>query len=170
MNRKSFHFRLNWLVGAVKNCNPELRPHASFPLFCLDSITRIDISNNQLSVLPTELFSMSNLRYLNAGKNQIEELPLVDNSNTSNAGSYSCVVLEELYLQDNRLNDIPAEIFRLPNLVILDISNNKLQQIPYDIWKAPKLRELNVAFNLLKDLPTLQDVRQIIECVQMLLC
>lgn len=67
-------------------------------------------------------------------------------------------MLEELYLQDNRLNDIPSEIFILPNLVILDISNNKLQQMPFDVWKAPKLRELNVAFNLLKDLPTLENV------------
>lgn len=67
-------------------------------------------------------------------------------------------MLEELYLQDNRLNDIPSEIFSLPNLIILDISNNKLQQMPFDVWKAPKLRELNVAFNLLKDLPTLENV------------
>ncbi|ETN67521.1 Leucine-rich repeat kinase [Anopheles darlingi] len=66
-----------------------------------------------------------------------------------------CPVLEELYLQDNRLEDVPALLFRLPNLTILDVSNNKLQQLPFQMWKAPKLKELNVAFNFLKDLPSL---------------
>lgn len=68
-------------------------------------------------------------------------------------------MLEEIYLQDNGLEEIPPEIFRLRSLITLDISNNKLQIIPFEMWKAPKLRELNVAFNLLKDLPTSQDVK-----------
>lgn len=62
-------------------------------------------------------------------------------------------MLDELFIQDNRLAAIPAEIFQLPSLTILDVSNNKLQEVPFDMWKAPKLRELNIAFNLLKDLP-----------------
>lgn len=61
-------------------------------------------------------------------------------------------------MQDNSLEEIFPEIFRMPSLVTLDISNNKLQKIPFDMWKAPKLRELNIAFNLLKDLPTSEDV------------
>lgn len=145
----------------MKNCNPELKPHASLASFCLDSITRIDISNNSLIELPSEFFAMDNLRYLNAGRNKIERLPSTENCLSAVGRTYDCSAIEELYLQDNRLNDIPAEIFRLPNLVILDISNNKLQQIPYDVWKAPKLRELNVALNLLKDLPTLENVSNI---------
>lgn len=150
--------RIKWLLNAVKNCNPELNSLASLASFCLNSITRIDISNNDLIDLPSELFAMGNLRYLNASRNQIERLPTTEKCLSANGRTYDCSVLEELYLQDNRLNDIPAEIFRLPKLVILDISNNKLQQVPYDVWKAPKLRELNVAFNLLKDLPTLENV------------
>lgn len=67
-------------------------------------------------------------------------------------------MLEEVYLQDNSLEEIPCEIFRMPSLITLDISNNKLERIPFDMWKAPKLRELNIAFNLLKELPNLRDV------------
>lgn len=62
-------------------------------------------------------------------------------------------MLDELFLQDNQLTTLPAAIFQLPALTILDISNNKLQQLPFDMWRAPKLRELNVAFNLLRELP-----------------
>lgn len=61
--------------------------------------------------------------------------------------------MEELYLQDNRLEEVPTGIFGLPGLVTLDVSNNKLQALPYAMWMAGKLRDLNVAFNLLKDLP-----------------
>lgn len=68
--------------------------------------------------------------------------------------NYSCPVLEELYLQDNRLDRIPDALFRLPSLVTLVLSNNKLQQLPYNMWQAPKLRELNAGFNLLKELPS----------------
>lgn len=57
-----YFFRIKWLLGAVKNCNPELKLNASLTSFCLDSISRIDISNNNLITLPSELFSMGNLR------------------------------------------------------------------------------------------------------------
>lgn len=88
-------------------------------------------------------------------QNKIEKLPSPHN------GNYNCPVLEELYLQDNSLEEILPEIFRLPSLVTLDISNNKIQKMPFEMWKAPKLRELNIAFNLLKDLPTSQDVSSV---------
>lgn len=56
--------------------------------------------------------------------------------------------------QDNRLEEIPEEIFRLPSLTVLDVSNNKLVDLPFEMWRSPKLKELNAAFNLLKELPT----------------
>lgn len=121
--------------------------------------TRIDISHNALTWLPPEILSMCSLSYLNAAQNKIERLP------SSNECSYNSPALEEIYLQDNSLEEILPEIFRLPSLVTLDISNNKLQKIPFDMWKAPKLRELNIAFNLLKDLPTSEDVSQTKCCI-----
>lgn len=92
-------------------------------------------------------------RYLNIAQNKISSLPSPERSPNGAKYSYNCAVLEELFVQDNRLVTIPTEIFHLPSLAILDISNNKLQEMPFDMWKAPKLRELNIAFNLLRDLP-----------------
>lgn len=141
-------YRVKWLLGAVANCNPKLKTSSTLNQISLGGITRIDISHNSLTFLPPDIFSMCSLSYLNAAQNKIERLPSHDEC------TYNSPILEEIYLQDNSLEEISSEIFLLPSLVTLDISNNKLQKIPFDLWKAPKLRELNIAFNLLKDLPT----------------
>lgn len=65
-----------------------------------------------------------------------------------------CPVLEEIYLQDNRLESLPEFIMNMPSLEIMDVSNNKLQCLPDNLWRAPKLKELNASFNLLRDLPS----------------
>lgn len=95
---------------------------------------------------------------LNIAANKLEKLPV---SPKSHQCRYDCPMLEELYLQDNRLEEIPAAVFGLPALVTLDVSNNKLQSLPYAMWMATKLRDMNVAFNLLKDLPYSSSVRAI---------
>lgn len=143
--------RIKWLLGAIKNCNPKLKISSTINRISLGCITRIDISHNAITSLPSELFTMCSLRHLNAAQNKIEQLPPPEQC------GYRCPVLEEIYLQDNSLVEIPAEIFLLPSVTILDISNNKLQKIPFEMWTAPKLRELNIAFNLLKELPTSEE-------------
>lgn len=150
-----FIHRTKWILAAIQNCNPKLKTSSTINQISLGAVTRIDISHNSLTILPNEIFSMCSLRYLNAAKNKIEHLPSPEHC------SYNSPVLEEIYLQDNSLEEILPEIFRLPSLITLDISNNKLQKIPFDMWRAPKLRELNIAFNLLKDLPTSEEVGSI---------
>lgn len=170
-----------WLLNAVQHCNPKLRINSQLRFVALGAITRIDISHNALVQLPSELFTLCSLRTLNVAQNRLERLPhghtavtttAAAGSSGSNSGSrsasrYDCPMLEELYLQDNRLEEVPAGIFALPALVTLDVSNNKLQSLPYAIWMAPKLRDLNVAFNLLKDLPYCASVSDDFEVIYM---
>jgi Leucine-rich repeat (LRR) protein len=155
--------RMQWLIEAALNCNAKLKGHPKAHSISLVALTRIDISHNSLTSLPAEIFGLTSLRYLNLAQNKLEKIPPPSEKTDLSPKrgkrdknwDYSVPVLEELYLQDNRLENIPANIFRLPNLQILDVSNNKLQELPFDLWKSPKLREFNVAFNLLKDLPYL---------------
>ncbi len=85
-------------------------------------------------------------RYLNLSQNKLESLP---QENTS----FDCPFLEEIYLQNNKLDEIPAKYFLFPELKTLDVSNNKIQKLPKEMWKASNLRDLNVAFNLLRNFP-----------------
>lgn len=156
--------RSQWLTDAALHLNQKLKQNPRSYDIALYAITRLDMSNNSLTCLPLSVFQLYSLRYLNVAQNKIEKLPLPTESPTKKNSrskrankedlNYSCPVLEELYLQDNRLDHIPDAIFKLPSLVTLVVSNNKLQQLPYSMWQAPKLKELNCAFNLLKELPS----------------
>lgn len=172
------HIRTQWLIDAALHLNPNLKQNPRCHDIALFAITRLDLSNNSLASVPLEIFQLDSLRYLNLSQNKVEKLPVPVASSPAKKSyrskrvfktdepNYCCPVLEELYLQDNRLDHIPDAIFRLQNLATLVVANNKLQQLPFTMWTAPKLKELNASYNLLKDMPYLSnDVRQFISFV-----
>lgn len=140
--------RSQWLVDAVLHVNKKL--NAKNNDLILYAVTRIDISHNSITSLPSTVFYLQSLRYLNLAQNKIDSLT----TEPKPAKEKICPVLEEMYLQDNRLEQLPEFIFDLPSLEIIDVSNNKLQCLPNNLWKAPRLKELNASFNLLRDLPS----------------
>ncbi|XP_046975207.1 leucine-rich repeat serine/threonine-protein kinase 1 [Vanessa cardui] len=156
--------RMSWLASAALRVNPRLGAAGSAAL----AITRLELANNELRLLPRELFSLLSLRYLNVAQNKLERLPTAEDpfedevegrrrgrkQPKRSADVYTAPVLQELYLQDNRLEELPPELFSLPSLTSLDVSNNKLRALPPQMWQAPALRDLNAALNHLKDLPT----------------
>lgn len=162
--------RPQWLTDAALQLNSRLKQNPRCHDVALYAITRLDVSSNSLVSLPAEIFRLTSLRYLNVAQNKIERLPDAEEvsgcankrenykrrsrSISTIRPEYRCPVLEELYAQDNRLEELPEVLFRLPSLVTLVVSNNKLQRLPYEMWRSPKLKELNASFNLLKDLPS----------------
>lgn len=102
---------------------------------------------------------IQSLRILCLAQNKIEALPLPTTS-SKRSKEYNCPCLEEVQLQDNRLEYLhPAFFSSLRSLTCLDISNNKLQSLPFEMWSAPKLKELNVAFNMLSELPMHEELQ-----------
>ncbi|KYN26991.1 Leucine-rich repeat serine/threonine-protein kinase 1, partial [Trachymyrmex cornetzi] len=140
--------RLQWLIDAVLHVNKKLSSKNND--LVLYAITRIDISLNSITSVPSTMFYLQSLRYLNMAQNKIDTLT----ADSKNPKDKLCPVLEEMYLQDNRLEQLPEFIMNLPALEIMDVSNNKLQCLPQNLWRAPKLKELNASFNLLRDLPS----------------
>lgn len=61
--------------------------------------------------------------------------------------------LTSLYLNDNNLTRIPADISRLTSLLLLDLSANKLRSLPSELGDLVMLRELLLNNNYLRVLP-----------------
>ncbi|CAB4057710.1 unnamed protein product [Lepeophtheirus salmonis] len=142
----------HWISEASLRYNPSLRLTPNYQDVSYQVITRLDLSSNKLREMPQSVLKMVNLKFLSLAANKLESLPDYDGMDNKLAKTYNCPRLEEIQLQDNRLDTLPAAIFSLESLITLDASNNKLQYLPQDIWKSPKLKELNLSFNLLNDL------------------
>jgi len=72
-------------------------------------ITRIDLSDNAIEILPTFILQMYSLRILNISNNQLSELP-TDNQ------IWLCHQLIEFDVSHNALTSLPAALFQLRSL------------------------------------------------------
>ncbi len=62
-------------------------------------------------------------------------------------------MLSSLYLGDNQLTALPAEIGNLTALKDLDLGDNQLTSLPLEIWNLTTLRSLDLSSNQLTSLP-----------------
>ncbi|KAL7304086.1 hypothetical protein TKK_0003547 [Trichogramma kaykai] len=75
---------------------------------------------------------------------------------TSNANLellHSFPELQELHLENNRLDLVPSELLKLESLVYLDLSDNRIQYLPREIHRLVNLQELIADRNVIRELP-----------------
>jgi hypothetical protein len=107
----------------------------------------LDLSQNQLSVIPPWFFSTewsSRLTKLDLSFNKFFELPLMMDKLTN---------LQHVDISYNRLNYFPNILLKCTKLITLNLSNNELVFISPEITKLENLEELNLAYNSLSMLP-----------------
>ncbi|XP_069125581.1 leucine-rich repeat serine/threonine-protein kinase 1-like [Argopecten irradians] len=135
----------DWLMSCAYHHNLTMKTISSLALF---AITRVDISNNKLGkVIPTVLFKLPSLYTLNLSKNHLCKFPSKDNMDIS------CSCLEELRIDNNRLEALPAYLFSFTSLKYLSVANNLIKEVPTDIWCCPSLVVVNLSDNKLTCLP-----------------
>jgi Leucine-rich repeat (LRR) protein len=118
-------------------------------IFALKQLNYLDFSgnykkNNKFNNLPSELFKQQNLRYLNFSWCGIDSLP-------TEIGDL--INLKELVLSFNILTNLPSEIGKLKDLTYLNLKSNLLETLPIQIGDLEKLTELDANFNILDSLP-----------------
>lgn len=107
-------------------------------------ITAIDLSNQNIDTIPSEVFSNLQLKVLllkNCGLKHIPE------------AIQSLSHLQVLNLSDNFLTQLPGEIENLKNLTILNLSKNNISVLTPKIGQLISLQTLNLSHNYLKTLP-----------------
>ena len=108
------------------------------------TVTKINLSNNQLESLPVEIGNLVALTILDLSNNQLQALP-VEIGNL--------VALTMLYLSSNQLQALPVEIGNLVALTTLNLFNNQLQALPVEIGNLVALTTLYLSSNQLQALP-----------------
>lgn len=99
----------------------------------------LSLAHNQIWHIPYRFAECSPIKYLNLRDNMFKEFP--------RAVSYLIRLRYAVILTNE-------QIYRLPQLEILDLSRNKLGRIPEDIKNMKALRVLSLTYNGIRDLPS----------------
>ena len=132
----------------------------------LAAITRIDVSRNNLSLLPEELFQLPSLRLLSAAENHIRWIPGCEVRIGTDAhkkqamgdetGIFQCNIdgATDGY-STNKMSSVTVvtATWNAPLLEEVDLQRNQLKDIPADLFKLPSIRKLNVSHNVLEVVP-----------------
>jgi tRNA A-37 threonylcarbamoyl transferase component Bud32 len=106
-------------------------------------IELLDLSDNNLTHLPDEIATFSNLKIIFLTNNCFETFPKI---------LAKLPKLEMISFKSNRLTDIPEDVFP-PLLKWLILTDNKINKLPESIGNAVFLQKLMLAGNQLGALP-----------------
>ncbi|RWX51844.1 hypothetical protein VU01_10733 [Candidatus Electrothrix marina] len=106
--------------------------------------TELDLSCQNFTELPQELFQLVNLTKLDVSFNKLTELPpdIVQLNN-----------LLKLELTGNQLTELPSQLFQLTKLIELDLGGNQLSKLSSDINQLINLTGLYLTGNRHISLP-----------------
>ena len=148
---------------AAHNQLTELPPE----LFCLPKLNRLDVSYNQIPMLPANWWEGLVLESLNVSKNKLEEVPLpqVLGEDQPYSGTNQHTLCGRSELIFNELPKIPThygvttqEEFFSP-LLTLTLSHNNIKVFPkYLSCCVPILKHLDLSHNMLTYIPPINEL------------
>ncbi len=103
-----------------------------------DRVLNLDLSNQNLTTLPKEIFKFKNLGYINLSNNNFKSFP---------TELLSFTKLKFIDLSHNQIDYLPSEIGEFQNLSRLILNNNLLTEIPEEITKLKNLELLLLVEN-----------------------
>jgi internalin A len=137
--------------------------------------TRLDLSGENLSVLPESISQLTELESLDLSHNQLTELPefigrfarlkvldLLNNKLTALPDSFGQLThLQNLNLLHNKLTALPESFGQLTHLLYLSVSHNELTRLPDSVSQLIYLQSLFLSHNRLSVWP--ESINQLIQ-------
>jgi len=121
-------------------------PHSVLEGGCRELIRSLNISNNHIGVLPTELGLFTGLVTLDVSSNGLKSI-----------ADEVCALrhLRTFVARNNFLtvDSIPKDFGTLPSLAVLNLSGNLLSQLPMQFTELPQLRCLYLGANQIASVP-----------------
>ncbi|KAG1658916.1 Leucine-rich repeat-containing protein 40 [Nymphon striatum] len=118
-------------------------------IYTMKSTKTLDYSNLQVSIIPSEYFSMAKeagVCIVNFSKNQLQQLPdqleMLSNK------------IQELNVGFNKITILPPFLSSFHELTYIDLRNNQLNEIHEQLSGAKNLREINLSFNRFTSIPS----------------
>ncbi|XP_069819102.1 erbin isoform X2 [Dendropsophus ebraccatus] len=136
-------------------------------LFNCQSLHKLSLPDNDLTLLPASIANLINLRELDVSKNGIQEFPeniknckvltIVEASVNPISklpdGFSQLLNLTQLYLNDAFLDFLPANFGRLTKLQILELRENQLKMLPKTMNRLTQLERLDLGSNEFTEVP-----------------
>lgn len=110
-----------------------------------EKVFKLNLSNQQLSSIPKEIFQFKNLEDLELDSNNIGVIPEMLSSLRH---------LSYISFSHNRVESIPTEILNMPQLIGLDASHNRISRLPDDAFKKTGIIYLHLSWNLFTEIPS----------------
>ncbi|KAL7504328.1 hypothetical protein ACHAXN_002000 [Cyclotella atomus] len=123
-------FSMKLLHLEMSNNQLAVVPEAIGNLILLKSL---DVSLNRIETIDSAIGRCIRLRKLNVTRNRLESLP-------DEIGQ--CILLEEILANENKLISLPESLVCLPAIERVDVRNNELQTIPLKLCRVPTMQEL----------------------------
>lgn len=128
--------------------NPNLELELTFEIIKELPITFLNLKDNALTRLPENITTIKTLKELNLSFNN-----LVDANTYTYLGKLP--LLYSLWIDHNKLEQVPKTIGALNQLRFLYLGHNQLSELPQEMAKMKKLWVLHSEYNLFDALPEL---------------
>ena len=143
---KSISFTFNYLsicciVAGLSNLTYVFQKLEEFPddlNKVSQTLRNLDLSDNRITILPSNIGNFKSLKTLNLGNNRINQLP-------PQIGQL--VKLEILSLNGNQISQLPDTIANAKNLKELNLHANRFQKFPMVLTKLRKLDVVDLSSN-----------------------
>ena len=109
-----------------------MRVYLSFLFVFYYSLQELDASRNQLAFIPSSLFQMNDLIYLNLSYNLLRCLP-GDMDDACPDAEWTCEKVKRFDLSHNRIRTLPERFDNLRRLNTLNVAYNYLQELPVSL-------------------------------------